>query len=161
MIDLPSWAAMMNDPTLIVGVMYNLGFDNVTSISDIEPLSGGATAENTKAYINWTDGTQTKVQIKGNKVIEEGTTRYREALFNSRLKVTLSDYGINVIPHYVAVADVKPDLTIKGYEVDLRSSALEINYFMTGWMDMNEIYGAVADGTEDELDLPNFDWATT
>ena len=148
----------MNDTSLIVDIMKEQGVLNIVSITDLEHLGGGSTAENMKAYINWIDFSKTKVQIKGNKQIDEGTSRYREALFNSRLMETLSNYGISYIPSFTSVADIHPDGMLN---MDYKSTSLEVNQFMLGWTDMNSVYYAVSTGHEDDLDLPNFDWPTT
>ena len=73
------------DPSLIVAIMVEQGIDNVESVEIDGQIGGGTSPNNYKGYINWTDGTQTKVVIKGRRPYEFATASYRESLFYSRI----------------------------------------------------------------------------
>lgn len=153
---LPTWDEMIADPDLMVQIMETQGFSNVTSITDIEPISDkGSTGHNYKGYINWDDGTQTKVEIKGGKLTEPGASRYREALINHRYNTWWNSLGINTLENFIGVADIDVPHS------DLNSTSFEINLWMSGWTDMGDVSAAVFAGEEDTLDLPNFNWNAT
>lgn len=85
--------------------MVQQGMTDVDSVEITGQMSGGTSANNYKGYIHWTDGTETKVLVKGRRAGETVTASYRESLFYSRLADGVMDYA-KVPEHYLAVADI-------------------------------------------------------
>lgn len=111
-------------------------------------MSGGTSTNNYKAYINWTDGTQTKVLMKGRRPYEAATASYRESLFYSRVAESVNEF-VKITPHYLAVADIET------------GDALFMEEFMTGYNSLLDVYSAWYTGTLDEMgiDPATFDMA--
>jgi hypothetical protein len=95
----------INDPTLLQALMEQQGVENIESIEPTGPLGGGTADNNYKGYIHWTDGTETKVQIKGAKTGDVPPASYRESLYYSRLTETFAD-DVHTPYSYTAVADL-------------------------------------------------------
>ena len=96
----------INDPTKIKTLMEQQGVENVDSVEIDGPMSGGTSTNNYKAYIHWTDGTQTKCLVKGRRDYEAATASYRESLFYSRISDSVDSYS-KTPAHYLALADVE------------------------------------------------------
>lgn len=103
-------------------------------------MSGGTTSNNYKAYIHWTNGTETKVLLKGRRPYETATTSYRESLFYSRLADDLKQY-VGTPDHYLAVADIS------------NGNALFMEQFLTGYQSLTSVYAHWYNGTLDDIGI--------
>ena len=93
----------IDDPTQLVTLMTSQGVENIDYIDGLEPLGGGTADNNYKGYIHWTDGTESKVQVKGSRTGDPAPASYREQLYYSRL-LPISD--VHTPYSYMAVADL-------------------------------------------------------
>ena len=111
-------------------------------------MSGGTADNNYKGFIHWTNGTSTKVQIKGTRSDEKPPAAYREPLFYSRIADSINEAGVSVPPHYLAVADHS------------KGTGIFISEFMADYKPLGDVYADVhTDGmTPDEAGVPNFDY---
>ncbi len=147
LISLPPFMDMMDDPSLLQAIMEQQGVTGIDHIEPTGPLGGGTADNNYKGYIHWTDGTQTKVQMKGSRSTDKAPTSYREALFYSRMADTLP--GVNVPSHYTAVADMETD------------QGLQVTEFMVGYTTLQDINNAYNGGVLADYGLEDFDWTQT
>ena len=128
MVTLLPFQDYIDDPSLIVALMTDQGVEDVADITDLSPLGGGTSDNNYKGYLQWTNGTSTKVQVKGTRSGETPPTSYRESLFYSRissepdyLEYVLSPYG------FTDVADMDTGM------------GFMVNEFMIGYTDLSEV----------------------
>ena len=121
----------IEDPSLLKALMEEQGVTGVDYVEPTDPMTGGTADNNYKGYIHWTDGTQTKVQIKGSRSEERKPAAFREPLFYSRIADSVSEAGVSVPPHYLAVADSK------------QGKGLYISEFMVDYLPLKDIYDKV------------------
>jgi hypothetical protein len=148
LVTLPPFMDMINDPTLIKDLMIQQGVTGVESVEPTGPMSGGTSDNNYKGYVHWTDGTSSKVIIKGSRTGEDAPTSYRESLFYSRQTDSLPK-TVPVIDHYVAVADKKS------------GAGFFIIEFMLGYSSLADVF--LKNDQEDlaSLGITNFDYRET
>ena len=112
----------------------------MTTVTIEEPLDGGTSPNNYLGYIEWDDGTETKVVIKGRRPREAVSASYREALFYSRIGPMISS-TVHIPQTYLAVADVS------------NGDSLILEEFLTGYASLDDVYQHYATNTLDVLGI--------
>jgi len=149
LVTLPPFEDLVANPDLIKDLMIEQGVEGVASVEVTGAMSGGTSDHNDKGYIHWTDGTSTKVIIKGSRTGESKPTSYRESLFYSRMADTLPE-TVPVTPHYLAVADKKS------------GEGFFIIKFMEGYSSLAEVFAAAANPEDlTSMGITDFDYRQT
>ena len=90
-------------------------------------MGGGSTEHNEKGYIHWTDGTSTKVQIKGSREVPNPPATYREALFAACIAPSFADV-VRTPKNYLGVADKHTNWSIM------------VSEFLIGFTDLYSVF---------------------
>lgn len=126
--------------------MEEQGVENIESIEIGEQQGDEKSPNQYQGYIHWTDGTKTKVLIKGRRPKEFATASYRESLFYSRIADGIQD-SVKSPGHFLAVADVTT------------GDCLLLEEFMTEYVSLESVYLNWHAGTLDDIgvDPASFD----
>ena len=80
LVTLPPYEDLLEDPETIQALMESQGVTDIDYVEVTGPMSGGSIKDNYKGYIHWTDGSETKIVIKGDRPTALGSMKFRDCL---------------------------------------------------------------------------------